>query len=231
MYCSINYWKLILVVNFYNLLNLVHTYLTHSGRVTHICVGKLTTIASDNGLSPGRRQAIIWTNAGILLIGPLGTNFNETLIVIHTFSFNKMHLKMSSAKWRPFCLDPNALKTNNCYTNSFPVESVTHQGCNLSPHLFNIFINYFRNLLLSNNLECVMLNTRRLRCLMYADDIVLLSDSSFGIQKSLFILEVLCKKWHLSINTGKTKVIIFNERFSSSNELTLGNNCQQNRSS
>ena len=63
------------------------------GRVTHICVGKLTTIGSDNGLSPGRRQAIIWTNAGILLIGPLETNFSEILIGIQTFSFKKMHLK------------------------------------------------------------------------------------------------------------------------------------------
>ena len=45
--------------------------LTHWGRETHICVGKLTNIGSDNGLSPARRQAIIWTNAGILLIGPL----------------------------------------------------------------------------------------------------------------------------------------------------------------
>ena len=71
-------------------------YLTHWGRVTHICVNKLTIIGSYNGLSPGRRQAIIWTNAGILLIGPLGTNFNEILIKIHTFSFKKMHLKMSS---------------------------------------------------------------------------------------------------------------------------------------
>ena len=51
--------------------------LTHWGRVTHICVGKLTIIGSDNGLSPERRQAIIWTNAGILLIGSLGTNFSE----------------------------------------------------------------------------------------------------------------------------------------------------------
>ena len=49
--------------------------LTHWGRVTYIRIGKLTIIGSDNGLSPGRRQAIIWTNAGILLIGPLGTNF------------------------------------------------------------------------------------------------------------------------------------------------------------
>ena len=50
--------------------------LTHWGRVTLICVSKLTIIGSDNGLSPGRRQAIIWINAGILLIGPLGTNFS-----------------------------------------------------------------------------------------------------------------------------------------------------------
>ena len=56
--------------------------LTHWGRVTHICVGKLTIIASDNSLAPGRRQAIIWTNAEILLIGPLGTNFSEILIEI-----------------------------------------------------------------------------------------------------------------------------------------------------
>ena len=83
--------------------------LTHWGRVTHICVGNLTIIVSDNGLSPGRRQAITWTNAGILLIGPLGTNFSEMLIEIHTFSFKKIHLKMSSGKWRPFCLGLNVL--------------------------------------------------------------------------------------------------------------------------
>ena len=77
--------------------------------MTHICVGKLTTIGSDNGLSPDRRQAIIWTNARLLLIGPLGTNFSEILIGIQTFSFKKMHLKMSSAKWRPLCLGLNVL--------------------------------------------------------------------------------------------------------------------------
>ena len=78
--------------------------LTHWGRVTHICVSELTIIGSDNGLSPGRRQAIIWNNAGMLLIGPLGTNFSKILIEIHIFSFKKMHLKMAAAKWRPFCL-------------------------------------------------------------------------------------------------------------------------------
>ena len=83
------------------------TSLTHWSRVTHICVGNLTTIGPDNGFSPGRRQATIWTNAGILLIGPWGTNFSEILIGIQIFLFNKMHLKMLSAKWRPFCLGLN----------------------------------------------------------------------------------------------------------------------------
>ena len=75
----------------------------------YICVSKLSIFGSDNGLSPGRRQAIIWTNAGILLIGPLGTKFNEILIEIHTFSLKKMRLKVSSAKRRPFCLGLNVL--------------------------------------------------------------------------------------------------------------------------
>ena len=84
-------------------------YITHWGRVTHICVNELTIIGSDNGLSPGRRQAIIWTNTGILLIGPLRTNFSEIIIEIYSFSFKKMHLKMLSGKWRPSCLSLNVL--------------------------------------------------------------------------------------------------------------------------
>ena len=76
---------------------------------SYICVGKLTIIGSDNGLLPQRRQAIIWTNTGILLIGPLGTNFSEILIRIQAFSFKKMHLKMPSAKWRLFRLGLNVL--------------------------------------------------------------------------------------------------------------------------
>ena len=77
-------YKIILV----NVMNVQETNpLTHWGRVKHICVIRLTITGSDNGLSPGRRQAIIWTNAGILLIGSLGTNFGENLIEILTFSF------------------------------------------------------------------------------------------------------------------------------------------------
>ena len=76
--------------------------LTHWGWVTHICICKLTTIGSDNSLSPGRRQAIIWTNAGIFLIGPLRTNFNEMLIEIHTFHSRKCTWKCRLENGRHF---------------------------------------------------------------------------------------------------------------------------------
>ena len=71
--CDIHYCKPLMVALYW-------------GRVTHICVSKLSIIGSDNGLSPGRRQAIIWTNAEILLIRTLGTNVSEILSEIHTFS-------------------------------------------------------------------------------------------------------------------------------------------------
>ena len=79
--------------------------LTHWDRVTHIHVSKLTIIVPDNGLTPGRRQAIIWTNAGILLILTWGTNFSEILSEILTFSFKKMHLKMAAILSQPQCVN------------------------------------------------------------------------------------------------------------------------------
>ena len=101
--------------------------LTHWGRVTHICFSKLTIIGSDNGLSPGRRQAIIWTNAGILLIGPLGTNFSEIIIEILKFSFKKMRMKVSSVKRRPFCLGLNVLNKRFIGHNNIAcVDSLVH---------------------------------------------------------------------------------------------------------
>ena len=85
-------------------------YLTHWGRVMHICISKIIIISSDYGLSPSRHQAIFWTNAVILSILPLATNFSEMLIKIYSFLFEKMHVKMLSAKIQPFCLGYNVLK-------------------------------------------------------------------------------------------------------------------------
>ena len=86
-----------------------YIFLNENGRILiEICSQnsnwQYTIIGSYNGLAPERRQAIIWTNAGILLIGPLGTHLSEIVIEIHTLSFKKMYLKMLSAKWQPSCL-------------------------------------------------------------------------------------------------------------------------------
>ena len=86
--------------------------LTHWSGVTHICVSKLSTIGSDNGLSPGRRQAIIWNNARILLMGHLGTKIQWN-VNRNSNIFKKMRLKMPSGKRRPFCLGLNVLKGNH----------------------------------------------------------------------------------------------------------------------
>ena len=109
------------------------TYLTHWSSVVHICISKITIIGSDNGLSLGRRQAIIWTNVRILWIGSLGTNFSEILIEIFKFSLKKMHLKMSSGKWQPSCLNltgshryPGSTSSSN-KTASFQKEAMGTQ--------------------------------------------------------------------------------------------------------
>ena len=89
-----------------------NTWLTNSLRLSDVSRGYASVnlpciIGSDNSLSPGRDKAVTWTNAGKLSIEPFGTNFSEPLIEIHIFSTKKTHLKVSSAKCRPFCLGLN----------------------------------------------------------------------------------------------------------------------------
>ena len=114
----------------------IFNVLNNWGWVTNLCIGKLIITGSDNGMSPGRCQAIIWTNAGILLIGPLGTNFSQILIEVYAFSFKKMNLKMSG-KWRPFCLSLNVF---NNVVSKWLLWSSTH-FINHWYIIFAIFLN------------------------------------------------------------------------------------------
>ena len=79
--------------------------LTYWDRVTHITVSKVNTIGSDDGLSPGPHQAIIWTNAGLVSIVTLGTNSIEIISEIQTFSLKKCISKCRME----FCLGLNVL--------------------------------------------------------------------------------------------------------------------------
>ena len=98
-------------------------------------------IGSDNSLSHGRRQAIIWTNDGILSIGPLRKNFSEILIEVHTFSFKKIHMKMSFGKWRPFCLGLNVAGCGKMYTRGLSGNNGSEQANNKNlNHMYHIIL-------------------------------------------------------------------------------------------
>ena len=79
--------------------------LTHWGRVTHICVGDLTIIGSDNGLTPGQHQSTIWTNAGILLIRTLGNLKRNSYTPIKENAFENVVWKMAAILSRPQCVN------------------------------------------------------------------------------------------------------------------------------
>ena len=83
--------------------------------MTHKCVTKslnLPPLVSGNGLSPGRRQTIIWANAGIVLIGTLKTNLSEIFnqnwyIFIQENAFENIVWKMAAILSRPQCIKKN----------------------------------------------------------------------------------------------------------------------------
>ena len=116
-----SFWKQVITCN---LFCWSHTkiWFFHWGPVTHTYFSKIIIIDSDNGLSPGRRQAIIWTSGGMLLTRTLGIYCGEILIEINTCSFKKMHLTMSTVKWRLFRLGLNELTAD--------AAQIIHRRCN-----------------------------------------------------------------------------------------------------
>ena len=92
----------------------------------------------------------------------------------------------------------------------FPLNVGVKQGDNLSPSLFKIFVNDLPSYL-SNTSDQVNVNGKDVHCLMYADDIILLSKSVKGLQEKFDILNAYCKDWCLTVNTSKTKILIFNK--------------------
>ena len=98
-------------------------------------------------------------------------------------------------------------------SSGFAVQVGTRQGCNLSPNLFNLYINDLPFLLESENCDAVKLGEKRIQCLMFADDVLLLNSSKEGLQKSLDIVNIFCKRWKLQVNLHKTKVMVFNKKY------------------
>ena len=81
----------------------------------------------------------------------------------------------------------------------------------LRPLLFNLYTNDMPSIFDFSVTELVSLNTTRLNCLLYADDLILLSESEKGLQSCLDSLNSYCNRWKLKINITKTKVMVFSK--------------------
>ena len=102
-----------------------------------------------------------------------------------------------------------AVKVPDGITDMFSSKIGVKQGCILSPTLFSLYLNDLTPNF-DNSCDPVTLNNIQLSCLLYADDLVLISQSPSGLQNCLDKLSIYCKEWHLTVNLDKTKVMVFN---------------------
>jgi len=93
------------------------------------------------------------------------------------------------------------LKCADKRTEFFDYQKGVRQGCILSPMLFNLYFNEIPFLLDQEDRDSITLpNGSKLNCLLYADDLVLVSHSAKGLQKALCNLAKYCEDWMLSVN-------------------------------
>ena len=103
-----------------------------------------------------------------------------------------------------------AIKLKNGLTEYFNANTGVKQGCVLSPTLFKLFVNDIPDIF-DATCEPVTLFHYSVSALMFADDIVLVSETPSGLQSCLDKLDIYCKKWFLDINPEKSKIMIFNK--------------------
>ena len=106
--------------------------------------------------------------------------------------------------------DKICIKHEGKITDAFDVNLGVKQGCILSPLLFNIFLSDLPALL-ENALKSTNQTLDHSSSLFWADDIVLLSESEEGLRKMLKTMEKYCEENELTLNTDKTKCMIFNK--------------------
>ena len=104
------------------------------------------------------------------------------------------------------------VKGNGALTNPFSCDIGVRQGCNLSPLLFILFVSDLETHLKTNGAGSISVSNSRVSLLMFADDVVLLAETQEGLQTSLHLLNQYCLTSALSVNTEKTKVVIFNKQ-------------------
>lgn len=104
------------------------------------------------------------------------------------------------------------IKNNGKFSKPIDSNLGVKQGCNLSPLLFNIFINDIHDIF-EASCSPIDINSRKISSLSFADDLVIMSESQVGLQNSLDKLNKYCQNWGLDVNISKTKVVVFNKPF------------------
>ena len=130
----------------------------------------------------------VWRNG--LLYKMINMGFSEKIVSLLRDIFSKTS---------------TCVRTSEGYTEKFHSTVGTRQGCNLSPILFNIFINDIPMILNEVDAKQPFILDEKISCLMYADDLILFSFSQEGLQLLLNRLQIFCNKWQLTINTVKTR--------------------------
>ena len=148
--------------------------------------------------------------------------------VWHTGLFHKLHKFGISGKFYEIIKNMYSkitlrVKTEDGLTPPLTSQIGVRQGDILSPLLFNIYVNDITDILTSPESDLVALNGSVIPCLMYADDIVLISSSRAGLQQQLDTLHKYCSQWHLDVNTTKTKCLVISGK-TQNIQFTYGDN-------
>ncbi|MCG8046921.1 MAG: reverse transcriptase family protein [Candidatus Thiodiazotropha taylori] len=101
------------------------------------------------------------------------------------------------------------VKHNNLLSQAFTCNLGVRQGECLSPFLFSMYLNDLQEELVSKGVPGVDVGRLNLYLLLYADDIVLFGKTPEDLQNALKILEDYCTRWKLTVNTKKTKIMVF----------------------
>ena len=111
-----------------------------------------------------------------------------------------------------------AVRIGKKHTDFFQQSRGVRQGCSLSPTLFNIYINELAKTLEQSKTPGIKLADTEVKCLLFADDLVLLSPTKEGLQQHLDLLHKFSQTWALTVNQAKTKIMIFEKRHSHVNQ-------------
>ena len=130
--------------------------------------------------------------------------------MIHKLQKNGIQGKLFKVIKSMYSSIKSCIKINESeITEMFSCNKGIRQGDGLSPVLFSLFMNDLPQYLRDNNCPSVTLGNHPLNCLMYADDLLLISSSPEGLQQSLNVAHKHAQEWKLKVNTKKSNVVIF----------------------